>query len=62
MKNLSESTEKARAAQQQLRELAEQVAPGAILKTTAPPTPLPKLKPERRILQSPARPLVVAAG
>lgn len=62
MKKVDESNDRAKAAQAQLRELAEQVAPGTILKTVAPPTPRPKLKPERRILQPTARPLVVVAG
>jgi len=62
MRKVNESNEKAKAAQALLHELTNEVAPSALMKATVPPTPVPKAKPERRILQAPARPLVVAAG
>jgi hypothetical protein len=62
MKRVENSNEKAKAAQAMLHELAKEVAPSALLKAKIPPNTVLKAKPERRILQAPARPLVVAAG
>lgn len=62
MKKLNDSTEKAKAAHALLHELAKEVAPNALVKATVPPANVPKAKPERRILQTPATQLAVVAG
>ncbi len=63
MRKVNDSNDRAKKAQAMLQELAEQVAPSAIVKATTATNPKPsKQKPERYIPQRSTSSLVVVTG